>query len=273
MSSSRPQNSPSNEPPTGFDLGRVRDELELSHLFFVDQRDSTNDWALELARTTGEMDRALFLTRIQTAGRGRGTNRWLAGPGSLTFSLLIPNRCAVGDRQSCLLPLAVGCGVSEALARWSPEIAVKIKWPNDLYWRDRKLGGVLVESVEHPARQLVIGCGINVNNELGNPELENAISLAETTTGNIDLTEVLIAAAGGILEWVGAVAARPHDVVEQLRALDWLKNRRVKWEQGDDCQQGVAMGIADDGGLYLESTGQMTVIYSGSITPLEGQSG
>ncbi len=271
MCSSQPQQNPGDEQQSQFDLPRIQRELQLSQLFFAVQKPSTNDWALELAHSTTDVDRGLFLTNHQTAGRGRGENHWLAGPGSLTFSLLVPDPCPPGNAQRCLLPLAIGCGVCEALQMRSTDLHPQIKWPNDVYLNDRKLGGILVETVAGPVKQLVIGCGLNANNELPAEQHSRAISLSQAEQALVDLTDLLIGVAGGILDWLPAVVQRPQDVVERCRRLDWLRDRPVKWVHGESCQQGTAAGIAGDGGLYLNTEGGLTVIYTGSILALEPQ--
>lgn len=116
--------------------------------------DSTNSELMRRARA-GDALPQLLVTVEQTAGRGRRGKTWVSQPGaSLTFSLGLP--FAPADWSG--LSLAVGVSLAEQL-----HPAVRLKWPNDLWWHGRKLGGILVETASLGAqRYLVVGVGLNV---------------------------------------------------------------------------------------------------------------
>lgn len=124
----------------------------------VDETGSTN--ADLMARLDALAAPTLRVAHAQTAGRGRAGRAWLSEPGrSLTFSLAwkfgLPMQALVG------LPLAAGVAVAEALAMF--DIAVRLKWPNDVLHQGRKLAGILIESASAGAASwAVIGIGINI---------------------------------------------------------------------------------------------------------------
>ncbi len=136
----------------------------------VDEIDSTNTELMRRAR--GGQDVPVLLVALrQTAGRGRMGRPWQsaqqsAQPASLTFSLGLP----LSPRDWSGLSLAVGVSVAESLdpARTA---GLALKWPNDLWVHDRKLGGILIEtatpqsapSSAAAARYLVIGIGLNLD--------------------------------------------------------------------------------------------------------------
>ncbi|MFT4268927.1 MAG: biotin--[acetyl-CoA-carboxylase] ligase, partial [Xenophilus sp.] len=126
----------------------------------VDEIDSTNTELMRRARA-GDAAPVLLVAGHQTAGRGRVGRGWDSAPGdSLTFSLALPLAPAGWSGLS----LAVGVGVAESL---DPDGAadLRLKWPNDLWRQDRKLGGILIETSGVPgaaARQVVIGIGLNL---------------------------------------------------------------------------------------------------------------
>lgn len=232
---------------------------------FRDRVDSTSDWAIRSAPSIQAGSVVLYLAQQQTAGRGRGDNRWFAGTGSLTFSLLTDLSFEINDVRRSLLPLAVGCGICDAVTRYVPEVA--IKWPNDIYLKDAKLGGVLVESVFEGARQ-VIGCGLNVNNDVG--QISQAISLGSVIERAIPLNGLVIEIVNAVLARLRSVGSGSWEaVVEDVRARDWLRGRLVKWTSGRVRKTGKATGISDDGGLWLETSDGPEKVYSGSIQPLK----
>jgi BirA family biotin operon repressor/biotin-[acetyl-CoA-carboxylase] ligase len=120
--------------------------------------DSSNSELMRRARV-GRCDPVLLLVERQTAGRGRLGRTWQSAPGaSLTFSLGLP--LAPADWSG--LSLAVGASVADSL-----DPAIRLKWPNDLWLQDRKLGGILIETAsqvpaEGSRRYAVIGIGLNV---------------------------------------------------------------------------------------------------------------
>lgn len=133
----------------------------------VAQVDSTNSQLLQRARA-GDDSPTVMVALEQTAGRGRQGRRWLAAPGeSLTFSLAVPWQANTSDAANALsgLSLAVGVALAEAI-----DLAVQLKWPNDLWLGRRKLGGILIEvaPVANSATQrvVVIGVGLNVGGAL-----------------------------------------------------------------------------------------------------------
>ena len=122
------------------------------------QVDSTNSELMRRARA-GRAEPVLLVAERQTAGRGRLGRSWDSAPGdSLTFSLGL----ALAPADWSGLSLAVGVCLAEAL---HPDI--RLKWPNDLWLGDRKLGGILIETAGcggagSAARYAVVGVGINV---------------------------------------------------------------------------------------------------------------
>lgn len=122
----------------------------------VPEIDSTNSELMRRARS-GQTEPLLLVAETQTAGRGRLGRQWQAGarPGdTLTFSLGLPMEPADWSGLS----LVVGLTLAQALGA-----GVQVKWPNDLWWQERKLAGVLIETLQAgPVRYAVIGVGINV---------------------------------------------------------------------------------------------------------------
>lgn len=144
--------------------------------------DSTNNYAMGLVESGHAEHGTAILAAEQTQGRGQRGKRWFSIPGqSLTMSILLFQQeqgAQPGFEISALTALACyDLLKSEGLQDLS------IKWPNDLYWRDRKAGGILIENrirASLPAIS-VVGIGLNINQEEF-PELEFAVSL-KTITG------------------------------------------------------------------------------------------
>jgi len=127
-----------------------------------DSIDSTNNWLLEKG-DCGDV----CLSETQTAGKGRRGNQWVSpDAGNIYFSLCYCFE-EITEHWS-LLGLLVGIAVAESLH----ELGLRdhgVKWPNDLFWDEKKLGGILLESQDQTGR-VVIGIGLNVEMQNNNDE-------------------------------------------------------------------------------------------------------
>lgn len=184
------------------DLPRLQNANLVHSIDYHPSLGSTNDRAIELA-SRGEIKLPLLvITDEQTAGRGRGANRWLSSAGALTFSLALeapPDRLPQSRWPE--VALATGLAVGRALRQGAPAADIRLKWPNDVYLDGKKVCGILSESVPGWRDRLVVGIGVNINNRLASPTASNpsaadiqhtAISLIEHDGQTRDLTSVLI---------------------------------------------------------------------------------
>ena len=109
----------------------------------------------------GEIDPwTTIIARHQTSGRGRLDRRWEAEPGdALLATVVVP--LAVPPERIGLIALATGLAVADAISKWS--VPVTLKWPNDIYVDDRKLGGILIRTRLDATVTALIGIGINLS--------------------------------------------------------------------------------------------------------------
>ena len=125
---------------------------------------STNDEASTLIAQTDPNEGLLVITDNQTAGRGQRGNQWEAKSGeNLTFSLILKPSFLTATEQFWL-NMAISLGIYDTLQPLIGD-SLRIKWPNDIYVNDQKLGGILIENTLHgySIAWSVIGIGMNVN--------------------------------------------------------------------------------------------------------------
>jgi len=227
--------------------------------------DSTNSELMRRARD-GALHPLLLVAAEQSAGRGRHGRQWLSQPGaSLTFSLGLPLQPADWSGLS----LAVGVAVAEAL---HPQ--VQLKWPNDLCWHGRKLGGVLVETASLGAqRYAVIGVGINLQAPDLPPDRANGLGMqALPAAGLLDLVPDAPRAAGHWLRRLAAPLLRQvldfeaqgfAPMMARYSARDALAGRVVRLSDG---REGVADGVRADGALWLATASGRTAVWQAAVS-------
>ena len=144
----------------------------------LDETSSTNDWLMSRISNQKFHEGTVVVTSVQTDGKGQRGSIWYSQPHkSLTFSVLL--------KPSFLLPtnafdlsICVALALSDSLNKLRSEF--KIKWPNDIYFEDKKIAGVLIENQMNRSvyQNAVVGIGLNVN-QLHFDDLSDAISLKQ----------------------------------------------------------------------------------------------
>jgi BirA family transcriptional regulator, biotin operon repressor / biotin---[acetyl-CoA-carboxylase] ligase len=253
------------------DIERIVAETFIEQIDYQHEIASTNDRALQLAKEQPASARLLVLTDNQTVGRGRGSNRWWAAKGALTFSVLLTAEAiSLPSRQWPQLALIAGLAVCEAiedlLKASSP---VRLKWPNDVYLDGRKVSGILVETADGQSARLVIGIGINVNNAAHDAPSElrgKAIALCEAAKREISRVDVLVGVLQRLssrLDWIGS---REGVLREQWQERCLLAGRTVQIEMGARQLVGKCLGIDDDGALLLDTDRGCERCLAGVVT-------
>ena len=152
--------------------------------------DSTNTFAMNLLKIQGDGSPFVVWADEQLSGKGQQGNKWFSTRGeSLTFSLGF-NPEYLPAHQQFFLSMAVSLGIIDFFKPM--QLDVKIKWPNDIYHNDRKLGGILIENVisRDVINGTVIGVGLNVNQSEFPAWLPNPVSLKEITGNEFDIDRV-----------------------------------------------------------------------------------
>jgi BirA family biotin operon repressor/biotin-[acetyl-CoA-carboxylase] ligase len=239
---------------------------------------STNDRALAAAKEADVRLPLLIVADSQTAGRGRGSNRWWTGPGSLAFSLLMGRTERRGDtetrgkvpRPPVLTSLAVGVALVDALAPFVPGREIGIHWPNDVMLDGRKLAGVLIEV--HADGKQVIGVGINTNNTAADAPSDvrpRVATLRDATRETYDSTELLISLLKPLKERLAELVAKPEQITARTNELCLQRGKQVGVTRGVSSIKGRCLGISALGELIVEQDGLRHAISSGTVTLVE----
>jgi BirA family biotin operon repressor/biotin-[acetyl-CoA-carboxylase] ligase len=216
--------------------------------------DSTNLRAKQLA-ADGAPSGTVVTAAEQTSGRGRGDRVWSAPAGAaLLYSAILRPL----DLGHLLLPLAVPVAVCDACEAVAP-VRCEIKWPNDVWLDERKLGGVLIEA--RPPEWAVIGVGINL--AIAADEFPEDLRWPATSLGHgVTAAPMREALDAALTRWV---AADPALVRERFATRDALRDRELSWSGGGGGS-GVGAGIDERGNLLVrESGGELVALGSGEV--------
>ena len=143
------------------------------------QLESTNALCKELKKQENLEEGMVICTEYQTHGKGHGSNSWESEKGkNLLFSLFLQPDFLSAEYQFYLSMIS-NLALFQSLSSWVKEEFLTIKWPNDIYYQNRKLGGMLIENtLQGPfLGESIVGVGLNVNQEEFSSALPNPISL------------------------------------------------------------------------------------------------
>jgi BirA family biotin operon repressor/biotin-[acetyl-CoA-carboxylase] ligase len=231
------------------------------------ETDSTNERLLAQAAATSIHGHCV-LAEFQTAGRGRQGRHWHAPLGS-GLCLSLGWRLADSRGPDNALSLAVALGLTRALQRLGAR-DLALKWPNDVYWQDRKLAGILVERRWRAGGgDAVIGIGLNTAFPAWFSQAEQARWIDLRTVLGRPVSRNALAAA--VLEDLCAVLreyaqAGFAPLLEEWCALDGLSGRAVTVLTAAGTVQGRATGINDSGALLVEVEGIQHVFHSAEVS-------
>lgn len=223
--------------------------------------DSTQDLAFTLA-ADGAGDMTVVIADSQRLGRGRRGRVWHDAPGaSLLMSVLLRPRLDVAAWPTFSPTAAVA--VATALARVAA-IEARVKWPNDVLARGRKLAGILLESrIGAGVPTLVLGIGINLAQRVFPPPLaERATSLALETGATPDREQVLAAVRDELGRWREILERDGFAAVRER----WLELADGRGERVTvDGVTGVIVDLDGDGALVLEDRGVRHRVIAGEV--------
>ena len=222
---------------------------------------STNDYALELARTENVPEFTVIRADFQTKGRGQVGNHWVADSGkNLLFSVIL-HPTHISANNQFILSQCVSLALFRTVSLFCDNVA--IKWPNDLYVDDKKIAGILIENLLN-GKQIassIIGIGLNVNQEnfIG---AENPISLKDILHNNLNINEILVLFLQGLQSLYTMISAQNETIRRKYLAHLYLLGKQAQYKDKNGTFTGAISSVSDDGKLHIiDSTGQERTYY------------
>lgn len=160
-------------------------------LIHISETNSTNNYLQSLCSKQKVEELTVVVADFQTSGRGQRGNSWESDSGkNLLFSIVIFPEFLEARRQF-LISQIISLAIKEELDTYTTDIS--IKWPNDIYWKEKKICGMLIENdlMGRNISQSIAGIGININQETFHSFAPNPVSLRQITGKEFDLFEIL----------------------------------------------------------------------------------
>lgn len=207
--------------------------------------DSTNKYLRE-KKDIQEKDVAIAVA--QSEGRGRRGNRWTSEEGAALFSFALKYTSEIKEEDYSKLSLVVGYSLLKSLKEIE-NLDYKFKWTNDLYLRDKKLSGILIEKVND---FYIIGIGININNcNLEN--IENiATSLKKETAKNYNIEKIILKVIDDFfINFEKFKNGNWKEILFEINCVNYLFGKRIDIVGLNEEVSGIAGDIMADGMLEV----------------------
>lgn len=231
------------------------------HIIYLPSCHSTNDFAHEYIKKNNSFEGTVIITDEQLAGKGQAGNSWESAPNkNITLSLIIHPKF-LDVKEQFFLNIIISLAVLDFLTN-NCNKRIKIKWPNDIYYNNTKLAGILIQNFLKGSQiqQSIIGLGVNINQEkFIHPK---ATSLKNITGNNFYLEELV----NNLLEFI---EKRYLFLKENYNNRDYLKNEylenlyRIKelhnFKSNNHPFEGQIIGIDEWGRLKIEVNGDQRV--------------
>jgi BirA family biotin operon repressor/biotin-[acetyl-CoA-carboxylase] ligase len=229
-------------------------------LIFMPSCHSTNDISAELISKSDIVNGTIVITDHQTHGRGQGSNDWESEKGeNLTLSVIL-NTGFLPVHQQFYLNMMVCLSLSDLLTEYLHS-GILIKWPNDIYFKNKKICGILIQNIlkGNHLENSILGMGININQQ--NFENEIAVSLRNITGEWYDLQQVLQRLSEILEEYYGVLKEGLYGKLRRIymNRLMWLNEDHIF--EAEEFFKGRITDI-DESGRLMISTEKRVRVFS-----------
>ncbi|MBK7147555.1 MAG: biotin--[acetyl-CoA-carboxylase] ligase [Bacteroidetes bacterium] len=229
-----------------------------THHIQLDSTDSTNNYARELLSSQKPTEGTVISATEQRSGRGQMGNGWEAAPGkNLTISLILYPVFLAADKQF-FLNMAISLGVKDFCEEVLKE-EVRIKWPNDIYYGNKKLAGILIENSISGSSlsSSIAGIGININQESFSPALPNPVSFVQITQQHHSLEELQPLLHNYLEKYYLQLRQGHYNFLDKAYTVALYRYQQTsEFIHKGKRFKGEITGVAKDGKLLVESGGK-----------------
>lgn len=242
-----------------------------SRIYFFDTIDSTQDYAINLPEN-GKENGAVVIALNQTHGRGRLNRIWLSPKGGLWLSVVLNPEIDIS--MVPFIPLVTGVAIARTVEQ-TIQVKPKLKWPNDVIIRGKKVAGIIVDtSIEsNRIHKVVLGIGINYDVKANN--LETKIKKTENFYGVTSISKYK--PSKSVIEFTQLLLQKIENTFDELEKngfkkilSEWTKRsstigKTVSVQTSDESIKGKALKIDTDGALIVSHNSKNKRILVGDV--------
>jgi BirA family transcriptional regulator, biotin operon repressor / biotin---[acetyl-CoA-carboxylase] ligase len=224
-----------------------------SKLFFFENLPSTNSHTAYLLKTNDLHEGSVIYTNYQTAGKGQLNNKWESEDGKNLLISIVLFPTMIDPSGQFLISMTISLGVCDFLKRYVPHCA--IKWPNDIYVKNDKIAGILIENhiLGNTIGETIVGIGLNINQKKFLSDAPNPVSLSLLTGSDLDLSICLNQLTSDIdRRYKQLISGNSTEIRNEYILMLFRLN---KWKSYSDCSgrfKGRIVTVGEDGRLHIE---------------------
>ena len=231
--------------------------------------DSTNNYAMAKVHEGLAQPGMAIMAHDQTAGKGQRGKIWEAGKNqNINLSIVIrPAGLLIANQFA--LSATVAMAVHQFFAKYAGLDDTRIKWPNDIYWRDRKAAGILIDNVLSPVsngltewKWSVIGIGININTTSFPAHLQHAVSLKQITGKAFDITSLARELCNVLDEKIHFLLDHSSaSIIDQYNQVLYKKDQPVKLKKHNRVFEAIIKRVTVNGQLIIHHALEETIDF------------
>ncbi len=225
------------------------------HFKVMPSIDSTNNYAMQMVHARLAKHGDVWFALEQTSGKGQRGKSWQSRKGENILLSIVLQPSFLVPRRSFLLNAAIGMGIFDFYKEYAGD-ETRIKWPNDIYWRDRKAGGLLIENIIRSENWLfaVAGIGLNVNQISFPEDLHRATSLRQITGKAFDAVELAKELCSFLEQrYESLKAGNEKQILYDYRRAMYKLDEYVTFKKNGLLCKALVKGITADGLLMVEA--------------------
>jgi BirA family transcriptional regulator, biotin operon repressor / biotin---[acetyl-CoA-carboxylase] ligase len=226
--------------------------------------DSSNNYAMRQVQAHLAVHGSTWFAHYQNAGKGQRGKIWNASPSENIMMSVVLDTSAISIGNQFVLNFAASLACFDLFNKYAIDKTC-IKWPNDIYWGDRKAGGVLIENVLSGEKWKfsVVGIGININQTLFPEGLKNPVSLKQITGNTFDVIHLAKELCYYLnLRWKQLIEKKYKMLLDEYQAQLYKKNEITTFRNGSSLFTASVKGISEKGELIVEENGVLKLYTS-----------
>jgi BirA family biotin operon repressor/biotin-[acetyl-CoA-carboxylase] ligase len=228
--------------------------------------DSTNNYAMQQVKSGSAKHGAAYFAREQTAGKGQRNKQWLSAKNENIILSVILETNGLLLSQQFFLNVISSLAALNLFNKYTTN-NFKIKWPNDIYWQDRKTGGILIENIisGNNWKYAVAGFGLNINQTAFNPSLKNPSSLKQITGKDYNVLEWSKKLCNELeLTFSRLLNGDANALMDEYNSHLYKKNSVVKFKKDAIVFEGKIIKV-DEAGRLIVHTAYEEAFEFGSV--------